>query len=92
MIGLDKDGERWTTQQIPQLVEYARVQGMGNAAIAVLMGRGESAIATAISRYAVRNPDATLRKCMPCQRPFFSTHIGNRICGGCLKIHQLECA
>lgn len=88
----ENDGEPWSTQQLLQLVEYARVQGLGNAAIAVLMGRGESAISTAISRYSVRHPDATLRKCMSCERPFFSTHNGNRICGGCKKSLQLECA
>jgi hypothetical protein len=86
----DHNGEGWTEQQIILLASLIRGEELSNAAIAIRMGRTEPAIATAVSRYGARDPNAQLRTCRPCRRPFFSMHIGNRICGQCRV--KLECA
>jgi hypothetical protein len=82
----------WTEQQIIWLASLVRDEGLSNAEAAIRMGRTEPSIATAVSRYGARDPKAQMRTCMPCRRPFFSMHLGNRICGQCIKRHSLECA
>jgi hypothetical protein len=89
---VDHNREGWTEQQIIMLARLVRVEGLSNAEVARRMGRTESSIATAASRYCARDPSAQLRICMPCRRPFFSLHVGNRICGQCRVKHQMECA
>jgi hypothetical protein len=74
------------------LANLVRVEHLSTASIAMRMGRTESSISTAVSRYSVRDPKAQLRPCMPCGRKFFSMHIGNRICARCVQPNQLECA
>jgi hypothetical protein len=88
----DYNGENWTEQQIILLVSLVRGEGFSNAEAAIKIGHTEPLIATAVSRYGARDPRAQLRTCMPCRRPFFSMHIGNRICGQCIKRHSLVCA
>jgi hypothetical protein len=79
----EKNGEDWSDAQINMLARLVRDEGLPNFTVALRMGRSESSIITAVSRYGVRDPKAKLRTCMPCRRPFFSLHNGNRICGQC---------
>jgi hypothetical protein len=89
---VDRGGDNWTEEQVLQLASLVRVDHLSNASVAVRMGRTESSIATAVSRYAVRDPRAQLRTCLPCDRKFFSMHIGNRMCSRCVQRNHLECA
>jgi hypothetical protein len=89
---LDRNGEDWTEQQILLLATLVRGEGLSNAAVARRMGRTESSIVTAVSRYCVRDPRAKLRVCIPGRRQFFSMHVGNRICVKCARQNHLECA
>jgi hypothetical protein len=69
--------------------------------LAEYFGRSLSAIDTQISRYSIAREKSSLptgakmRKCMPCQRMFFSTDRGNRFCRRCKEKERagiLECA
>ncbi|MCC8962468.1 hypothetical protein H8A95_09115 [Bradyrhizobium sp. Pear76] len=84
-------GEVWTEDHILTLARLVREEGLSNGEVAHRMGRTETSIVTAVSRYSVRDPKARLRACMTCKRPFFSLHIGHRICGKCRVRHQFEC-
>jgi hypothetical protein len=86
------NGEAWTAAAVTELIALVHEHGLNNVEIAQRTNRTVSAVSTAISRYAVRVPGAKLRRCMPCEKPFFSTHVGNRICGMCVKNLELECA
>lgn len=61
-------------------------------AMAAAIGRTPSATWNQISRLGMAVPGAKLRKCMPCDRAFFSSHIGNRICGRCADGELMRCA
>jgi hypothetical protein len=89
---IDRGGDNWSEAQVLLLASLVRVERLSTASIAVQMGRTESSISTAVSRYAVRDPRAQLRPCMPCGRKFFSMHIGNRICARCRVRNDLESA
>jgi len=87
----DHNGENWTEQEIVWLTSLVRDEGLSNVEAAVRMGAPNCRSHRGV---ALRRPDprANLRTCMPCRRPFFSMHIGNRVCGQCIKRHSLECA
>lgn len=84
-------GEVWTDDNILALARLVREERLSNAEVAQRMGRSETSIVTAVSRYAVRDPNAKLRACMTCRKPLFSSHIGHRICLKCKARNQLEC-
>lgn len=89
----EHNGDAWTDEQIMVLARLVRDHGLSNAEAAVRMGRTESSISSAASRFNVRNPDAQLRPCLTCYgRLFFSAHKGNRICDRCRRREELECA
>jgi hypothetical protein len=54
----EHNGEGWTEQQIILLARLIRGEGLSNAEVAIRMGRTESSIATAASRYCARDPKA----------------------------------
>jgi hypothetical protein len=59
--------------------------------MAAKLGRTRQAISTEASRLGLRAPGSQSRKCLPCQRPFFSSWIGHRICPRCEPL-VMECA
>jgi hypothetical protein len=61
-------------------------------AMAVALGRTPQATWNFIARIGMATPGAQMRKCMPCERQFFSTHIGNRICSRCADGELMRCA
>lgn len=84
----------WSEEEIDRLARlYA--QQLSNAAIAKELGRAESAIAIKATRLSfparatLRRdaksgaPRIKLRHCLCCQRLFFSSHAGNRMCDPC---------
>jgi hypothetical protein len=87
----DNNGDIWTDENLSTLARLVRNEGLSNATVATRLGRCKSSILAAISRYCVRDPKAKLRTCMPCKRPFFSAHNGNRICGRCKARNNWEC-
>lgn len=88
------DSSPWTPEAVAELIHLVRVERLTNVEIAERTGRGIPGISTAISRFAIRadSDDMAQRTCMPCRKPFWSLHVGNRICGMCKHNLQLECA
>ncbi|HEX7883573.1 MAG TPA: hypothetical protein VF499_12645 [Afipia sp.] len=85
-------GEVWTDDHILALARLVREECLSDAEVAQRMGRSVTSIVTAVSRYAVRDPNAKLRACMTCKNPLFSSHSGHRICLKCrARNNQLEC-
>lgn len=86
-------GEPWTDGDRDRLANlYFTVPKPSIEEIAAALGRTTKAAFTEICRTGMSRLGAQLRPCMPCQKPFFSSSIGNRICRRCVRIHQLECA
>ena len=60
--------------------------------MAAKLGRTTSAVFTEISRLGMAKPGAKIRKCKPCERPFFSWGSGNWICDRCKQTDLVRCA
>ena len=64
--------------------------------IAARLGRTREAVYCKANRMGLgvlrRGAGAKVRRCMPCQKNFWSTWIGNRICADCTRSLDLECA
>ena len=83
----------WTDADISLLAEmYFTSPRTPTGIMADRLGRSIPSVWAEISRLGMSQPGAKLRTCLPCNREFFSTHIGNRICNWCVRVHQLECA
>ena len=56
------------------------------------MGRTPNAVWQFITRIGMSAPGAKLRRCLPCNCKFFSSHPGNRICSRCAGSELMRCA
>ncbi|MCA6098147.1 hypothetical protein [Bradyrhizobium australafricanum] len=82
----------WTEAEREVLVDlYLTNPRPSMDVMAAKLGRTKDAISTEVSRLCLRVPGAQPRKCLPCQRPFFSSWIGYRICPRC-ELLVMECA
>lgn len=87
------DGTAWTAEQTAKLAGLFFTDPKPSIGeMAATMGRTPYAVWTQIARLAMSTPGAKLRKCLPCDRPFYSSHIGNRMCQHCLESQGLRCA
>ena len=86
-------GKFWTDDKTIRLAElYFCVPKPSIDEMAAAVGHTRSATWNQISRLGMATPGAKLRRCMPCDRKFFSTHSGNRICSRCHGSELLRCA
>ncbi|WP_038965588.1 hypothetical protein [Bradyrhizobium diazoefficiens] len=82
--GATSGNQPWTPADRQHLADlYMKDPRPGVQEMAVKLGRAPRAIQTEASRLGLNSPGAQPRKCMPCQRMFFSAWIGNRICARC---------
>ncbi len=90
----ENGGEAWTDSDRDRLATmYFSVPKPSIDEMAAALGRTTKSVFSEICRMGMSRPGAKLRPCLPCGgKLFFSSHIGNRICRRCVRIHQLECA
>lgn len=60
--------------------------------MASALGRTPQATWNFIARIGMAAPGAKLRSCLPCDRAFFSSHNGSRICSRCAGSELLRFA
>jgi hypothetical protein len=86
----------WSGADIDKLIQmYFSVPKPSIGEMAAKLGRTEKAVWTEISRLGMAKRGAAIRKCLgpnDCERPFFSTWIGHRICGYCESSEVMRCA
>jgi hypothetical protein len=87
------DRTPWTPEQTEELAKkFFSDPKPSIATKAAAMGRTPHATWTYISRIGMATPGAAVRKCLPCDRKFYSSHVGNRMCTWCLESEELRCA
>lgn len=87
------DKEPWTDADRDRLAAMSfAVPKPSIEEMATTLARTPGSCFGEIFRLGMAKTGAQLRACIPCKRPFFSGHIGNRICRRCVRNHQLECA
>jgi hypothetical protein len=83
----------WTDADIDRLASmYFATPKTPVEVMAARLGRTTNAIWTEVSRRGVSKPGAQIRTCLPCDRDFFSSWIGERICQFCKKSEMMRCA
>ena len=60
--------------------------------MAAALGRSTKSVFTELCRVGMAKRGAKLRACMPCSRQFYSSWIGERICGFCKGSELMRCA
>lgn len=87
------DKAPWTAEQIEKLAElYFSVPKPSIDHMSAVIGRSPHATWNQIARIGMSKRGAQVRKCLPCDHNFYSTHVGNRMCQRCLESDELRCA
>jgi hypothetical protein len=83
----------WSDDDVERLARlYFSVPKPPIEVIAENLGRTVPSVFTELSRVGMAKPGAQLRACMPCERSFFSSWIGERICGFCKSSELMRSA
>jgi hypothetical protein len=86
-------GEPWTDADVDRLARrYFSDPKPPIDVIAEALGRTTPSVFTELSRLGMAKRGAKLRACMPCTRQFYSSWIGERICGFCKNSEIMGCA
>lgn len=86
-------GASWSDADVDRLAKLYFSQPKPSVdAMAETLGRTRGAVWTVISRLGMAAPGAKMRTCMPCDKPFYSSWIGERICSYCKSSELLRCA
>lgn len=82
---------KWSKDEVARLISFWNT-GLTNKQIAEQLDRNETAVAVKASRInlpprasvgTAKNANASVRACLRCTTPFFSSGAGNRFCDPC---------
>ena len=90
---MSRQGTSWSDADIERLASlYFSEPKPPIEVMATELGRSTKAVFTEISRLGMAKRGAEIRTCMPCDRSFFSSWIGERICSFCKGSELMRCA
>jgi hypothetical protein len=87
------DSNPWTDAQTIHLAQlFFSTPRPSFQTMALALNRSASAVECYVSRIGMNAPGASIRRCKPCNRVFFSAGKWERICQVCKRSELYRCA